>query len=132
MNNSCDPLYCDICFITTFALLWWSGTEPTTSSRYACVCVFIHTHTYILLILLFWRTLTNTKLYGHMRDSCRVFCDWEAKLRWQIFGNQSMCISINRHMSKWFIWVLIMKCIRSGIQHPKAHYCPKMDVELVM
>ena len=28
-------------FIGIFALLWWSGTKPTMSLRYACVFVFV-------------------------------------------------------------------------------------------
>ena len=30
------PMLCK-CFLEIFILLWWSGTEPTISSRYACV-----------------------------------------------------------------------------------------------
>lgn len=38
----------------------------------------------------------SKELYNQIRDNFRIFCAWEAKLRWQVFRKESVSISIKQ------------------------------------
>lgn len=52
-------------FITVFALLWWSETEPTVAVGYACYLVFSPQFSEVYLLPLFMLEKLNYHLFLH-------------------------------------------------------------------